>query len=73
MPLLNRWLTAFNVVLKLSGLSLIVTLLSGCANGSAVNSFCLLYEPIYHGEEDSEDTRGQIDRQNAIWLEVCDE
>lgn len=50
-----------------------VTLLSGCANGSSVNSYCLLYEPIYHGEDDSEDTRGQIDRQNAIWLEVCDE
>ena len=73
MRLLNQWLTAFSVVLKLSGLSLIVTLLSGCANGSSVNNFCLLYEPIYHGDEDSEDTRGQIDRQNAIWLEVCDE
>jgi hypothetical protein len=73
MRLLKKWPTAFSAALKLSSLSLIVTLLSGCANGSAVNSYCLLYEPIYHGEEDSEDTRGQIDRQNAIWLEVCDE
>lgn len=73
MRLLRKWRTAFSVVSKLSSLSLIAILLSGCANGSAVNSYCLLYEPIYHGEEDSEDTRGQIDRQNAIWLEVCDE
>lgn len=68
----NQWLRAFGRASKLSSLCLIATLLSACATVS-LDSYCVLYEPIYHSNDDTEDTRGQIDRQNAIWLEVCEE
>lgn len=69
----KQWPIRSTVPKRLSSLFLILALLSGCETVLPVSDYCVLYEPIYHGPEDSEDTRGQIDRQNAIWLEICEE
>jgi len=44
---------------------------SGCAKLLPVNSFCEIYQPVYMSEEDTADTKKQIDNNNAVWLELC--
>ena len=58
--------------LKLSGL-LTLTLLSisGCKTVS-VNNFCDLYEPVYSRDTDRQELRDSINRNNAVYLELCD-
>ena len=46
-------------------------LLIGCA-GASKGDFCLLYQPVYTSDDDSEYTLKQIDMNNALWLEMCD-
>ncbi|MGM0423278.1 MAG: hypothetical protein ACQEQL_09315 [Pseudomonadota bacterium] len=43
---------------------------SGCAAVSAAE-FCTVYQPVYSTTQDTEATRLQIDRNNAVWLEFC--
>ncbi len=56
----------------LHGLSLTAILLlqSGCATGSRA-SFCEIYQPVYMAREDTEATKKQIDKNNAVWLALC--
>jgi hypothetical protein len=51
-------------------LTAILILLAGCATGSS-GSFCALYQPVYTGA-DSEETLLQVDRNNAVWLQLCE-
>lgn len=54
-------------------LSVILITLSGCASGTRVtDTFCLKYEPVYSSKRDTEETRRQIDRNNAVYLEQCE-
>jgi len=47
-------------------------ILQACAKNS-LGSFCNLYIPIYSSTEDSEITKQQIDANNAVWLEICND
>ncbi len=41
----------------------------GCVRGSPGDSapFCLVYEPVYTSDQDTELTRRQVDRNNTAW------
>jgi len=45
---------------------------AGCGSASRGGEFCLLYQPVYLHENDTEDTKIQIDGNNAVWLEFCE-
>jgi len=51
-------------------LSVILPLTSGCARVSRA-SFCDIYRPVYLSRQDTEVTKRQIDRNNAVWLALC--
>ena len=57
----------------LCALILTATLLlqSGCATGSRA-SFCEIYQPVYMTPQDTEATKKQIDKNNAVWLALCE-
>jgi hypothetical protein len=42
----------------------------GCADISGAE-FCAVYQPVYSAVEDTDTTKKQIDRNNAVWLEFC--
>lgn len=55
------------------GCAAILALPAACANGSpGAGDFCLIYEPVYVSPSDSEETVGQVMRNNAAWVELCD-
>ena len=59
--------------LKLSGLLMLMTLsVSGCKTVS-VNNFCELYEPVYSRDTDRQELRDNINKNNAVYLKLCDE
>jgi hypothetical protein len=61
---------------------LIPLTVTGCAIGSpatepepiksAVLPFCAIYVPVYSSKLDTEETKKQIDKNNAVWLEYCE-
>ena len=61
----------FQRVLKLSGL-LMLTLLSvsGCKT-VLLNNYCDLYEPVYSRATDRQELRDDINRNNAVYIELC--
>lgn len=60
-------------VLKLSGLLTLMTLsVSGCKTVS-LNNYCDLYEPVYSRATDRQKLRDDINRNNAVYLELCEE
>lgn len=44
---------------------------SACATVSA-DDFCAIYRPVYSSLDDTEETLKQLDRNNAVWLELCE-
>jgi hypothetical protein len=34
--------------------------------------FCVIYDPIYTGKADTEQTKQQVDVNNAKWVTLCD-
>lgn len=67
-----------------AALMLILITAAGCqtsssatSNGSVVNAFCALYAPVTmtRGERDmlSAQTLIQVHRNNALWLEMCND
>ena len=54
------------------GLSVIVIMLNGCGHASQ-GSFCNIYQPVYTSTADTEETKQQVDNNNVVWLELCDE
>jgi hypothetical protein len=57
---------------RLVTISIILPLLSGCATNIPVSNFCLIYEPVYTDQNDTEITKGQVDRNNAAYDCLCD-
>lgn len=62
--------------LPLLACALILNTLAGCAtplpeSPPAAPSFCALYRPVYHSPADTEETRAQIDVNNATCVELC--
>jgi hypothetical protein len=57
----------------LCALLLTATLLlqSGCATGSRAD-FCELYQPVYMARGDTEATKKQINKNNAVWVALCE-
>ena len=52
----------------------ILTTLTSCATGSrGSRDFCLTYTPVYTAKTDTEETKRQVDGNNAVFLELCDE
>ena len=56
-------------------------MLTACAHDSPVqiepvkplpNTFCASYVPVYTAKADTEETKKQVDKNNAVWLEQCD-
>jgi len=35
-------------------------------------NFCAIYSPVYTSRSDTEETKKQVDKNNAVWLEVCE-
>jgi len=61
-------------------LTLTLLTVSGCATDSPapINSippvrdtFCSIYVPVYTSARDTEETKRQVDKNNAVWLEKC--
>lgn len=50
---------------------MMLTTLGGCVNASHA-SFCDIYQPVYMVRQDTEETKWQIDQNNAAWLALCD-
>tara|TARA_Y100000310_G_scaffold67277_1_gene62601 strand:- start:35247 stop:35393 length:147 start_codon:yes stop_codon:yes gene_type:complete len=46
-------------------------MLAGCATSIAVDSYCLIAEPVFFSDADSEETVRQITRENAKYDELC--
>ena len=49
-----------------STLLLILSIASGCARSVPVSNFCLVAIPIYDSDDDTEETRRQIDDHWAV-------
>lgn len=49
----------------------ILSMLSGCVTGSHAGSFCGIYQPVYTSTFDTEETRKQVDENNAVWEKEC--
>lgn len=62
-------------------LSLTLFSLSGCATDSQeiesvkpiVDTFCSTYIPVYTSRQDTEETKAQVDKNNAVYLVRCSE
>jgi hypothetical protein len=37
-----------------------------------VDTFCSTYVPVYSSVRDTEETKRQIDKNNAVWLQRCE-
>jgi len=58
---------------KLVGLTLITLLcVTGCKTVS-LNNFCDLYTPVYSKQTDRQELRDNINANNAVYLELCEE
>lgn len=58
---------------KLAGLTLITLLfVTGCKTVS-LNNFCDLYTPVYSRDTDRQELRDNINANNAVYLELCEE
>ena len=62
-------------------MSPILLIVSGCETASPVpikpvpllvDTFCASYVPVYTAKSDTEETKKQVDKNNAVWLERCD-
>lgn len=54
------------------GLLPILIMLGGCAkNLPVIDTFCLKYQPVYTSIGDTEETKRQVDENNAVWMEGC--
>ncbi len=66
-------MTSMSQALRVTVSLMMLTMLGACANGSSArNSFCLIYEPVYTCDADTEKTRQQADRNNAVWFDLCE-
>jgi hypothetical protein len=57
-------------------------MLSGCKTVSPdpikpatriIDTFCATYVPVYTSAKDTQVTRDAVNKNNAVWLERCDE
>ena len=56
----------------LAGVLLTISImLTSCASVSPVSDFCLIYEPVYVSDDDTEETVRQVMLNNAAWEEIC--
>jgi hypothetical protein len=65
----SRWRRALNghvVLLSVLGLMLV-----SCTTSTVVDSYCLIAEPIFFSDADSEETIKQVLRENAKYDELC--
>jgi hypothetical protein len=46
-------------------------LLNACATASRAE-YCILYRPVYTSVSDTEETKKQVDGNNAVWIELCE-
>ena len=44
---------------------------TGCERNIPANSYCLVYQPVYISEDDTEETLKQVDANNAAYEELC--
>ena len=51
-------------------LGVILLIVASCAR-STKGDFCLIYEPFYTSDFDTEETREQADAMNAAYDELC--
>lgn len=64
--------TVLRRALKLGTLTLTTLLLvTGCKTVS-LNNYCDLYTPVYSRETDRQELRDNINKNNAVWLELCE-
>ena len=62
----------YQKALKLSGiLTLTLLSVSGCKTVT-LNNYCDLYEPVYSRSTDRQELRDKINRNNAVYLELCE-
>ena len=65
----TRWTTLRK--LNLLGVILLsVPSLSACSS-AATSDYCLLYNPVYYHESDTEETVEQVTDNNVVYLELC--
>ena len=58
--------------LKMLGVSSLIPLMLNACTTNINGDFCLIYEPIYADyEADTPETIRQIDRNNAVYEEIC--
>ena len=44
---------------------------AGCAQNIVENSYCLIYQPVYFSDDDTEETVKQLMKNNASYESVC--
>jgi Pyruvate/2-oxoacid:ferredoxin oxidoreductase delta subunit len=67
---------------KLPAMLLMMLSLAGCRFGTdspalkteAISNarFCVVYSPVYTAKADTEQTKQQVDENNAKWVRLCD-
>ena len=53
-------------------LSLTLLSVSACGGSTRGSSFCDIYTPVYTVDEDTEQTKDQVDENNVVYDEDCD-
>ena len=65
-----RLLTGISVVRGMLLIGLLL-MLPSCVISTVVDSYCLIAEPVFFSDVDSEETIRQITRENAKYDELC--
>lgn len=55
---------------RVTACATMLLMLQACARVSS-GDFCLIYQPVYAAPKDTEETRRQIDDNNAAFLALC--
>ncbi len=48
-----------------------LTMLTSCVGNIPASEFCLIYEPVYVSDDDTEETVRQVMLNNAAYDEIC--
>lgn len=68
-----RWSQAGTLLVSVIAFVTIAISQSGCESGTPGSlPFCSTYEPVYTSPKDTEETRRQVDRNNAVYLDACE-
>ena len=69
---MNTYRPTAGRLLYATACAVILLMPAACATVSP-GDFCQVYQPVYTAKADTEETKVQVDGNNAVWLELCGE